>query len=51
MHLLLEIFPLNESADNILILANASKPFKSSFGLPGSAKPNFCAFCKTLSNV
>ena len=32
-----EIFVLNESADKILILAKASKPFKSSFGFPGSA--------------
>ena len=28
---------LNESADNILILAKASKPLRSNLGLPGSA--------------
>ena len=37
IHLFLEIFVLNERADKILILAKASKPFKSNFGLPGSA--------------
>ena len=33
----LEIFLLNAIDDKILTLANASYPFKSSFGLPGSA--------------
>ena len=33
----LEILLLKAKADKILTLANASKPFKSNFGLPGSA--------------
>ncbi len=37
IQLFFEIKVLNESAERILILANASKPFKSNFGLPGSA--------------
>ena len=37
MHLLFEIFVLKERADNILIFAKASKPFRSNLGLPGSA--------------
>ena len=37
MHLCLEILLLKAKTDKILTLANASNPFKSSFGLPGSA--------------
>jgi len=37
MQLALDSFELKERADKILILAKASNPFKSNFGLPGSA--------------
>ena len=33
----LEILLLNANEDKILTFANASKPFKSNFGFPGSA--------------
>jgi hypothetical protein len=36
-HLCLEILLLNANEDKILTFANASKPFKSNFGFPGSA--------------
>ena len=51
IHFAFEILLLNARADKILTFANASKPFKSNFGLPGSAYPSFCAFFKTLSKV
>ena len=50
-HLYFEILLPNVNADNILTLAKASKPFKSSLGFPGSAYPSFCAFFKTSKNV